>query len=447
MLKTKDGRILNVEELSADKVNLILQQLLPDFAEIMESYDLNDFKFYKASYPFGSNIINNNKCYLPLADGSSIEFNDSTLPDSLAQDLNYNPINEDPLAVVLSKNSELFMPSGDRIMSHAIIHPGELFGIPRAVDPKGIPPSSSSLIWNLNAGSRYLFTLSRATSKVKHSKLQKSHEVREEAPSSSEKQWAIFVEIARYEKSSWSSEILYFPRKLIDKLKEHEWSKMANHLQLIRRASYNVWHNTMLLWDASFNSIEHRAKISHYSSYAFSTARQLFLIAANSALGFRPATNEDSAPISLIKDVYNNIYGLTEDGHSDVIMEPADFKSDKDQLPIYYSLNYPLLAKHNPETFKGKSLITLLDNVERITRAYQRYIPTNEPSIPSLIDIVNSTEFAFFHSMSDQQVYKNILNNAIIAEEDSRFIKNQHGEFAEHSQFFKGCIRISHKKS
>lgn len=444
MFETKDGKKIDVTALTINETGDILELLLPEFVEALRSYSFKDCFAYKANYSFGNPIINNGKCYLPLANGKSISFNDPELPDILARDLNYNSDFEDPLMVILSKNSELYKPSGDIIMSHAVLQPGSMLGIPRATDLSGGQNATSSLFWNLNAGSRNLFTLSRTTSKAMHSKLQKNCGVTLEVPSTSQEQWGIFKEISSHAKSPWNAEVLFFSRQFIEKLKNSKYAEIANNLQQIRRASYTVLHNTSAIWDAIFNNIEREKRLTHHSLYSIFTSRELFLIGANSAPGFRPATSEDSAPIRLLQDAYTNEYGLGEENHSNVIMEPANFSQLMTE-PVYYSLNYPTLARYNPETHKSRSLITLLDSTERVTSTYQNNIPLSQPTNKLLSDVAEQTEFTFYHCNSDQQTFKNILNHNLIAEEDERFTKNQRGSFAEHSAFFKGCIRIKRK--
>lgn len=440
MFETKDKRKINIEKLSVDDTISLLNTLLPELAKIMESCNINNFSFYKATYPFGSPIINNGKCYLPLSNGESIEFNDQNMPDDLAIDLNYDIETEEPLSIILTKNSEFYMPNGNTTMPITIVNPGTILGIPKAVSPD----VDSSLGWNMNAGVRHLIPLSRVTSRAMHSKLQKNHGVTLDVPLSVAEQWAVFVEIAKYAKSTWACEVLYFPRKLIKLLNDSSFVKLSENLLQIRRKSYNVWHNSALSWDTSFNTIEHAKRLLHYSSYALSTAKQLYIIGAKSAPGFRPATDDDSAPISLFNDIYANGYGLASENHSSIIMETASYNLNE-RKPVYYSVNYPTLARHNPDTFKGKSLISLMDDVEHITTACQEYIPELQPKIKSLHDVAVLTKFSFYHSHGDNDSYKNILNTDLIALEDERFTRNQYGEFAAHSQFFKGCIKIAPK--
>ena len=126
-------------------------------------------------------------------------------------------------------------------------------------------------------------------------------------------------------------------------------------------------------------------------------------------------------------------------------MQPTNFSANEPN-PMYYSLNYPTLARHCPETFKGKTIITLLNEVERITRAYQEYVAQVIPNTESLCETAANNKFTFYHSGSDQETYPNILDTSSVMAADSRFTKNQNGKFAEHSQFFKGFIKIQHVK-
>ena len=169
--------------------------------------------------------------------------------------------------------------------------------------------------------------------------------------------------------------------------------------------------------------------------------KQLFIISSDSAPAFRPATNDDLAPIDLLQEAYKTGYGLLDDGHSLIIMEPTTF-NHKD--PVFYSLNHPILAQNNPETFKGKSLLSLLDEVRRATEIYQKNILLMKNEVETLYDVANTTKFDYYHSNTSQD-YKNILIDTIIAEEDKRFVKDGCGEFASGSWFFSGCIKISNK--
>jgi hypothetical protein len=361
MIKTKDGKLLNVEILKRTEATNVVNEVLPALAKIITNYAAADDNFYKANYAFGADIIDNGKVYLPLANGGKIALNDPMLPETLALELNFNPLIEDPLLLVLTKKSELYyLPAADRIMSHAIIEPGSLLGIPRAIHiPEQIPEApNSSLSWKLNAGARFLFMLTKIADKTKYTKLSKQLQVKIQAPTSTENQWDVFTNLARKCNSSWQCSLLFFPRKWITQIKTREWAEVSVFLMHRHRASYNIWHNKLSLWHTALNEIEKQKNLTIYAPYVLATARQLLYIAAKSSVGFRPATTDDSAPISFLQDIFERDYGLLNENQSSIIMEPAYINHSSSE-PIYYSLNYPVLSEYKPDTFKGKSQIML----------------------------------------------------------------------------------------
>jgi hypothetical protein len=443
MLKTRDGVELNIEELTWDDTYILIKNVLPGLSKILESFDNDEFKFYKARYSFGERILHDQQCYLSNVNGESISFNDEILPDNLKCDLSYNKDTEDPLGLVLSKKSELYMETGSRIMSHAIANPGYLFGVPRAIEPMEMPIlSHTGLNWNLNAGARSVFFLTKISAKLKHEKLIKTLKLKSEAPENVEMEWSVFKEIAKNINSRWCCEVLFFPRGFINRLKQMESFQLSNYFMRLHRSNYNIWHNTALIWNAVFSEIEQKKHLTHYSMYSIFNARQLFLIAANSAIGFKPIASDASVPYLEIKDLYNEVYGLREDKQSDIMMESANLDLSKNDA-IYYSINNPMLAEYNPDTFKGKSLIALLDEIYSIVNAYQTTILADHIQVESLYKVANTTTFTFFHSNTNEDTYPHINNVETLAKEDARFTVSKQQQFPITSAFFKGCIRIS----
>ena len=313
MLRTTDGRLIALEKLSGWDMLATIEKINPALASRLQELltEDPDYNFYKASYPFGSKIIDDGKCCLSLSDGGSIAFDDPTLPETIALDLSFDPDTEDPLAIILNKVSEFYLSTQDRVQSHSLIAPGQLFGIPRAVDNTNhIPVSALGL--NLNAGARSLFMLSRISDKIYHARLREHYGIPQEVPESLTAHWQIFVEIAKLTNCPWRAEIIYFPRKLIRKLQESSCADLVNCLMQLHRASYNIWHNVSSVWNNAFYDIEQAQHLTNYPMYSLNTAKHLFILAANSVPGFKPATNDTSAPISLITDAYINVYKIAQ---------------------------------------------------------------------------------------------------------------------------------------
>jgi len=273
--------------------------------------------------------------------------------------------------------------------------------------------------------------------------LREHYGIPQEVPESLTAHWQIFVEIAKLTNCPWRAEIIYFPRKLIRKLQESSCADLVNCLMQLHRASYNIWHNVSSVWNNAFYDIEQAQHLTNYPMYSLNTAKHLFILAANSVPGFKPATNDTSAPISLITDAYINVYKIAQKNNNAVIMEPATF-DPRQSLPIYYSLNHPTFIQNNLEASRKKSHITLLEEIRWVSDVYVKAILATKMNVKSLYDVAHDTDFTYYHSTP--QGYKNILDAELIAKEDQRFITEQQpGEFPNNSPFFKGCIKISRK--
>lgn len=443
MLKTQNGRLLAIEKLSQDDVITIIASINPDLAKAMRfvKNDL-DCAFYKASYRFGDRIINDGKCYLPLQDGGSIAFNDLDLSDKLRNDLNYSE-NEDPLGLVLSKNSEFYLMGKDGIQTQSIIHPGQIFGVPKAIDDVS-NISTSVLELNLNAGSRSLFMLSKISDNIDHVKIQEHYGTILSAPSTPQDHWELFVDIANKSNSPWRCEIIYFSRSWIHQLKSDEWAAITKRLTALHRSSYSIWHNVAATWNKTFYEIEQDKKLAkYYSMPSINMAKHLFMLAGGIAHGFKPATNEGAAPINLIIEAYTNVYNkLAKQNYSPIIMEATKFDNHS-KHPIYYSINYSTSTQNDLEASGHKSQIARLEEIRRVEENYTRTILEEKSNVQSLYDIADKTEFSYYHINPEN--YDKIQNAALIATTDKRFINSENEKFPGTSTFFRGCIKISHK--
>lgn len=448
MLKTNDGRFLAVEELNWADVVTVLAKTNPELAKTMDLLDDDlDCVFYKASYRFGDRIINNGKCYLPLADGRSTTFDDPELPDALLNDLSYDKERkEDPLGLVLSKNSEFYLPGEDGVQTQSIIHPGQMFGIPYAIDDGTNNNATSALDADLNAGSRSLFMLSKISDQNGHGRIQEHYGIASRAPSTPQEHWALFVDIANKSNCEWRSEIIFFPRKWINQLKDDNWAAISKRLTHIHRAAYSIRHKVADIWHKAFTEIERDKSFArYYSMQAIDTARELFELAGNIAYGFKPATNDDSAPMSLIKDAYTNIYDkLAKQKHIPIIMESVKFDIHS-KHPIYYSINHSAVTQKDLEASRNKSQIARLDEIQHVEENYTNSILTDKKNIQTLYDVTNDTMFSYYHTNPEN--YGKINNAALLATEDSRFTNGDCDTFPATSLFFKGCIKISRRTS
>jgi hypothetical protein len=445
MFKTSDGKILNVQEIYWDKIRPKIRRLNPELAQIIDQLSPdNDYPFYLVSYPFGAPIIHNSLAYLPTTDGQNLAFNDPRIPQILIDNLGYMPETDSPLGMILSKNSECYRPTNKKIVPHTMLTPGCMFGLGRvlenAVLRKPREYSSPAFTWEMSAGARSIFILAKISNSIAYSKLKKELNLLVKMPTCYEEQWDVFKEIAQNCNNPWQQEVLYFSNKWLDNLGKPEFATLYSHLSNIHLSKNKVWH-MMQSWAPILNEIESDKRLDKHSSCALNTAKHLFAVVGSGGLGSQPTTNDDSAPNALIQDVIVNIYGLSD--QCPTIMEPTYFNNES----LYCSLAHLTFAWSNSETFKGKSMISNLDELCYVEGIYRNSILSgNYTKVESLYAAVKSADFGYYHD--DPGAYKNIKNNIMLPTEDPRFICGNIGTkgFPEHSSFLKGCIKITPTK-
>lgn len=445
MFKTKSGKIIDIEELTWDKTRSLLKNIAPELVTIIDKIaPSNEYTFFRAKYPFGTKIINKEQTFLPLKDGSTISFNDESLPDELSKKLGYNPTSHTPIGIVLDKNSEFYLSTKDRILPYVVVKPGNIFGTTRVLENinKVNNANLSFFLWELTSGVRSIFFLPKISDKGAHTKLQKQFGLVTEVPKTNKDHWRVFRDLCNKLNPDWHSKFLFFSNKWIESLKLPEFSELYTYFLKENFQSYQFWRNYPS-WQIAFDIIE-KDKYIVASSYVLNTVKHLFMIATGEALSFKPAIDENSAPIKFLQEIYVNSYGLN--GHAPIIMHVDSFNLQGSE-PIYYSLNYPTLLQHNEHTFKGKSFIGLVDEVRLSAARYKKGI--NENSMAKATSLYNASlnvEFDYYHLTPEQ--YPHLKSSELMPIEDNRFMYNKgNGEFSNHSSFVVACIKISKKSS
>jgi len=258
-------------------------------------------------------------------------------------------------------------------------------------------------------------------------------------PKSYEEQWHVFKDIAHKSNSSWRAEILFFDNKWFDLLKNPQYGPhLFMQLSAMHKLTKRIWHH-MASWDNTYGEIELKKSMTDYPIDVLFTAKHLFAISAKCAVGFRPADNDDSAPIKLLQDAYVDNYELE---YCPTIMEPSTFCPEKQQ-PVYYSVNYPTLPQYSPDkNHPGIRIITTLYKVKQVMELYQTNIQRrNDIRAKSLINAAAKVVFSYYHD--DPQDYGGIKNAMLLPEEDPRLICKDNCNFPYHSAFIKGLIKIS----
>ena len=443
MFKTKDNRLLDVEEFTWAQARILLLPLLPELVAIIDEISPGkEFKLYLAKYPYGVKIIDKAQSYLPLyGSHETVSFNDPQLPFALSKNLSYDSVTSNPVGIALKNSSEFHISVGSRVMPYAVVEPGSMFGLARIID--NIETSSANFAhlsffrWELTSGARSLILLPNVSETIHHNRLKKYSGSEREKPKDCQEHFYVCRDLAHTKKHPWRSELLFLSNNWFEKLKDPAWSSLYCYFLRNDRSAYAFWRN-ILSWNISFNLIEQMYNL-RYSSYALDMTRHLFAVTVGGLPGFVPLNDNRLGPINFFQESYVNGYGLKNIWPT--IMGPAHFSATKNES-VYCSLTYPTLAQCDPNAFTGRSLITLIDQIQHIEKKYTVGLQTDELArSTSLAMAPQMAEFLYYHSNPGH--YSNIKPNILLPTEDERFLYGGKGEFAKQNSFLRSCVKIS----
>lgn len=443
-MKTKNGREIKIVPINWNEAISLIKSINPEMVDVMKQVNFSgeEYTFYKANYRFGDKIIKNKETFLSLEDGESISVNDPQIPEEIARDLAYDIELENPLGMILNKSCELYDERNDSVKSHSLLGKNYIFGIPKALDPRNTN-RSSIINFNLNAGSRSLFMLPKISDRNSYVKLRQILSLNINPPVGVEDHWQTFVKIIQQVKCDWTCEILYFPRKFIDKLRSEEWALLSLYLNKMHSSYYNAWHGMVNLWNQQQELISQNKQMVKYNPNLINVVKYIVMLCANSELGCAPAVDDEQAPITLIKDIYRDFYGL----ENPIVMTPAQFNfRDEAAKPVYLSLHHPGLV-YDSITLSGKktNMAALIDLVYLIN-LFRVNVLNDEPLNNNiLLELVNATKISYYHNATTTESLE-IKNIAEILETDDRFCADGK-QLPTSAAFFNGCIKIERLQS
>lgn len=433
---------INIEILNLDELISHIEHLHPELVHAFKKSEISKkYRFYKAKYRYGDKILSKKDIYLSLSDGGSVCINNAEISKELQEDLQYDTKTQDPLALFLTKISEAYFHKKNVLHSSSLLAPGNFIGIPRALN---VGNSARSTITDveINAGCRSSFMLSKISHKNVYKKISKITGIDISVPTSYENHWPSFVDIANALNSEWCCEVIYFPRNFIEDLKTIELAPINVGLNNIHTKTYNIKHSAGNIWNLLyFAELEKDKLLQKNNLFYLDIVKHLFMLSANSAIGFQPATSDETAPNSVIQDFYKTKYGL----ENTLIMEPTTFNYKlPDQKPVYLSLNYQDIMTKSLDKSKKKTNLSILNEIQYLHNLYLQYI-AKESSLrdSSLYELTKQVCIDHFHSYSLDSTTNHIINIENIFLEDERF-SNSHAdlESIKTAAFFRGGIRF-----
>tara|TARA_R110000868_G_scaffold291709_1_gene552250 strand:- start:16712 stop:18025 length:1314 start_codon:yes stop_codon:yes gene_type:complete len=417
-----------------DKVKNVNEPL---FNEIEKISPDKSMPFYIAKYRFGDQIIINGTLQIPNDKGTVVPITDSSLSKTVKNDLNYTM--NMPLGIVLEKSIELHGLVNSRIIPWRILKPGRLFSLWGSFQPSGTSSHAASM-WQMTAGARSMFMLSKIEEKRGYQKLQKALGIDIAIPREPYDQWHLFKEIVHAPSThcEWQTELLFFSREFREKLDTESFNSLTNHL--FRTA----WLDTTLvrdqiIFDSMYNSAIMSCNIKS-NPYLINTTKHIYELARNSFPGLAFATDDSAGPINLIQDVFVDIYGHLKSSPS--MMVPA-YLNDADR--IYYSLNIPTLLSFSAETKPINNQLYDLSWIKVLQDKINAYFKKDEFNLSGtpIANLANSVGYQYFHpnpgKHNDIVMAKNLQHqHAILCDEEKKF----NLPFSANSKFMHGVIEI-----
>ncbi|MCE2706264.1 MAG: hypothetical protein LW807_04235 [Proteobacteria bacterium] len=438
--KTSDNVNLNVTALNWSEARVLLQSVDTQLVAIIDKISPSDNEgfMYKATYPFGNQIIKNGVLYLSTEDGASIAYNDPSVPLNLSSNIAYDSLSESPLAIVLDKNLEMFLTVDKKPFPLKVISPGGILGLSNIVDKKSNRVGSH--FETLVAGARSAFMVAKVSDVNRHRDLKIAYNLKQNRPQSFFDHWLVFKDIAHMQKSAWRSTILFFSNDIFKKIKDPAWIELYNYF--LQKYISKLHSRHLVEWNRILGYVEQKRNL-RFILPVINMARHLFAIANGDELCFRPATNTSSVPLNLIQEAYIHGYGLKE--YSPIIMEPAYIKPYQKDVG-YYFCNYSTLPQLEFElsgTVK-RSIMNFIKEVQYVIDIYQDSLQHDATATQcSLSALSRIVDFFYYHDEpKDDASIKNIDE---FFSEDARFLHNQVGDFPRHSQMLRGCMKISYK--
>ncbi len=441
-MKTSEHDARNIVELTWRDVRNDVKKVNQGLVKIIDELPLTkEHTLIKIPYPYGTKILNNGVLQWPNHKGHYVSYSDPCFDSKLVEKCQYSPV---PVSVLLDKSIEVYVETPDRVVPLSLLSKGVVFGLWETLDPK------SSLfiekLWQITSGARTVFMLPKISDAICHKKIQKQFKTLSGAPKDIIGQWNVFREITSSPASSfnWSTDILIFTKAWFDKKyrRDQQWRQFDYYLLNTAWLQSSHWRSRMyfeIIWEAfSLDIVKRNLRPTQNQ---INTVKHLIGIGTGIFPGFRPALNDEAAPVSDLQNVYLEIYGLKE--YAPIIMQPWQFLDDQCNEPVYYSLNFPTQLD-----FISKNIRSTLEELRAIMRLNDTMMSRVKIEEKMIFKMMQSLEFNYYHSEPDElnqiKTTGNILKDDKQLSDLISLFKSR--KFPTHASFLRGCIAISNSQ-
>lgn len=400
-----------------------------------------DYPIYLVYYPYGANSSDDISPFIPDQYGDLYRLNDNKINKKIISELGY-AANSAPLALLLDKNIEVFM---DTLQSQRTsipvmkYKPGDIFPLSAILQTTNSKNYAPNNILKATSGTRSSFLLPKINVQAKFDHLIRDFRVKCDKPNSYYDHYHIFKDLCQIPliSNNWKSCLIYFTYPWIKKIShDPAWEKLRLYLY-----QYD-WNNMLfnrnhIYFDFIFSVLQASLKFKP-SPYFADTAKYLFKIAIGEAFGYQPCTTNDDLPLEGLQKAFTSSYGID---YSPTIMTTTR-ANNKNQKPIYYSLQYPTMNAFSYRSRKTTSALYELSELCELIEAYKKQIVLNSDMLKSneLMNTINTKNFIFIHNMP--QAKKKIVNSKDIVMQDSQFLDKNGLKINTDAKFFRGCIKV-----
>jgi len=435
-----------IQKLTWNDVRENVTKVNPILANTIDALDpSDDYVLYKASYPYGSVIVENGVFHVPLPNGDIVPLSDPLVTNKIKMDFEYANGGLPP-GVVLENSYELFINTESCILPILVTQPGSIMALWKELETGS--HFHPIRMFNINSGARCIFMLPNISDLALHKNLKRDFNIRQPPPKNLLDQWEVFKTITRHPETrcNWATELLFFSGKWFDKIKKDAaWQPLL--LMLLQNAWNScAYERNRMFYDLTVSCAQANRNLKP-NPYLTDTLKHLLMIGLGTGVGFGTATNNELAPIELLQKVYLESYGLRR--YAPTLMHPVHFSIFDLSNPVYYSLSLPTTLAFSPKSRKISSTLHDLSELKHILTVFFDEVRCSRLKIEDTVigKLATHTNFDFFHNKYDR--HGEIRSTREMVEGDLALLHslNQHDkkEFAESGTFVRGCVRISHK--
>lgn len=425
----------------------------PVFAKMVDNLGPDDsFPLYLCYLPYGALQGDTKSTFLPTTDGKYYRLSDANAPEDVIKHLGYGK-DSSPFGMVLEKNFEFFIDLKSQGISlpWSIYAPGSFFSFSRNLSRTSQRNYAPNSILTMTSGARSVFMLPNIGCAINHANLQRDFNIKSSASKSLYEHWGVFKEIldSGYVDCNWRSCILYFSEKWLDKIHNDDaWLKLKDYLHDLAWNNF-AYDRNRIKYDIVFSIIQQKRNLKP-NPYLADTARHLFATALGAVTGYVPAINDDALPLDILQKVFVQSYGLKK--YLPSIIQPAHFKFEHDNLPVYYSLQNPSVFVFAPKSRKVSSTLFEMRELEHVVRIFADELSKDDAMCSDTVinQLAKSVEFKFYHNKSDRHHVVQLADE--VPSHDPRFSSANHhykarkAKFAADAPFVRGCVSISTKR-